>query len=206
MKKETVDKTRKLNLCLSCEACRAVCPTGAIKIKFLNGYFQPQIDKEKCIHCGLCSDICPGIDVDPGNIRRVRNVRAESFDGPILESYVGYVKNNSIRNKTASGGFITTLIINLIKDKHFDGAFVLPFDSFESKPAQLKLINDIEEIIKAAQSKYIPSSIYEVIRAISKKDGRKYIIIGTGCQFSTIKKYLKINKIGEENLLFLGLF
>jgi coenzyme F420-reducing hydrogenase beta subunit/polysaccharide pyruvyl transferase WcaK-like protein len=206
MKKETVDKTRKLNLCLSCEACRAVCPVDAIKIKFLNGYFQPVINKKKCIHCGLCFDICPGVDIDPNDIRRIKNIKTESFDGPVLESYIGYVKDNSIRNKTASGGFITTLIINLIKDEYFDGAFVLPFDEFKNIPVRLKLVNKENDIIKAAQSKYIPSSVYEIIRTLNKKDEKRYIIVGTGCQISTIKKYLSFSKINEEKLLFLGLF
>lgn len=41
--------------CISCGACEAECPVGAISEsddKFV-------IDAEKCIDCGACADVCP---------------------------------------------------------------------------------------------------------------------------------------------------
>lgn len=41
--------------CISCGACEAECPVGAISAG--NGKFV--IDPELCISCGACANICP---------------------------------------------------------------------------------------------------------------------------------------------------
>ena len=41
--------------CISCGACIAICPVGAIK--FANG--KANIDPKKCIACGSCQQFCP---------------------------------------------------------------------------------------------------------------------------------------------------
>ncbi len=41
--------------CISCGACIAICPVGAIK--FVNG--KANIDPKKCIACGSCQQFCP---------------------------------------------------------------------------------------------------------------------------------------------------
>lgn len=42
------------NNCISCGACRTVCPHDAIEYK--NGF---SVKKERCLGCGQCSNICP---------------------------------------------------------------------------------------------------------------------------------------------------
>lgn len=47
------------HICCGCSACALVCPTNAIKMKVNeDGFYTADIDKEKCIHCGLCDKIC----------------------------------------------------------------------------------------------------------------------------------------------------
>ena len=41
--------------CISCGACEAECPVGAISA----GDGQFVIDPEVCIDCGACADTCP---------------------------------------------------------------------------------------------------------------------------------------------------
>ena len=47
-----------------CGACRRNCPAGAIEMKenpAVPGQFLPSIDAAKCIGCGACKDVCPGM-------------------------------------------------------------------------------------------------------------------------------------------------
>ena len=41
--------------CISCGACQAECPTGAIS----EGDDKYVIDAETCIDCGSCESVCP---------------------------------------------------------------------------------------------------------------------------------------------------
>lgn len=43
------------NSCVSCGACEAQCPVGAISM----GDGKYEIDPEKCIDCGGCAGQCP---------------------------------------------------------------------------------------------------------------------------------------------------
>ena len=200
-----VSITRDLDLCVSCEMCPAVCPVGAIIMEEEGGQFLPKVDKEKCTECGLCLELCTGIDPDPLKLRD-KKILNRSFDSACLECYTAYSNNKSIRENSVSGGLITNLIIELIKNKDFDSVFVLSFDRFDSRPARLQSTNKIDEIFNAAKSKYIPASVYDVIKTLQNKDSKKYIVIATPCLIYGIKKFIKKNALSEENLLFLGLF
>ncbi|MDW7727852.1 MAG: Coenzyme F420 hydrogenase/dehydrogenase, beta subunit C-terminal domain [Candidatus Methanoperedens sp.] len=205
MEKSYVTKTRELNLCTSCEICSAVCPKDAITIENELGQFLPKIDDKKCNKCSLCLQLCPGIDIDPLKLR-YEKLSDNILDSKCLESYTAYSKNQEIRKNSASGRLITNLIAELIKNKDFDSAFVLDFDKFDGNPARLKATCKIEEILKAAKSKYIPASVYNVIKTLEKGDNGRYIIVCTPCQIHGIKKFIRKFNISEENYLFLGLF
>jgi coenzyme F420-reducing hydrogenase beta subunit/polysaccharide pyruvyl transferase WcaK-like protein len=202
MENSNVMKTRELDLCVSCEICSAVCPEDAIPMEYKFGQFLPKIDCEKCKKCGLCLELCPGIDIDSLRLSQ-KNIIS---DGSCLKSCTAYSNNFGIRKNSTSGGLITNLIIELIRNKEFDAAFVLDFDKFDGKPARLKATNNINEILKAAKSKYVPASVYNIIKSVRRKEDKKFIIVGTPCQIYGIKKFIKKFNISEENLLFLGLF
>ncbi|NPA24564.1 MAG: 4Fe-4S dicluster domain-containing protein [Deltaproteobacteria bacterium] len=59
VKAETVRKSVRRNedICISCGACTAICPTGALYIErpSMEVLFAP----EKCSACGLCVNVCP---------------------------------------------------------------------------------------------------------------------------------------------------
>lgn len=170
------------------------------------GQFLPKVNEEKCSNCGHCLEVCPGIDLNPANLGCEKN-SSDVFTGTCLECYTAHSNNFAVRQNSSSGGLITTLIAELIKNKDFDAVFVLDFDKFGGEPARLKATNDINEILKSAKSKYIPASVYNVIKTLQKDGGkRKYIIVGTPCQIYGIKKFTSKSEISEENLLFLGLF
>lgn len=46
--------------CITCGACVAICPVGAITI--VNG--KAQINPKKCIKCGSCAQFCPVTAID----------------------------------------------------------------------------------------------------------------------------------------------
>ncbi len=54
----TIDTT----FCKGCELCLTVCKPGALKsgtVRNAKGYLPPEVDQDKCIHCGNCEITCP---------------------------------------------------------------------------------------------------------------------------------------------------
>ena len=45
--------------CCGCTACASICAHDAITMKpDALGFLYPEVDKEKCVDCGLCEKIC----------------------------------------------------------------------------------------------------------------------------------------------------
>ncbi len=200
-----VARTRELDLCLSCEICHAVCPVDAVSMEYIHGQFLPKIDETKCTDCGTCLKICPGYDIDPAGMRH-QSIIFDTFDGSCLDTYTACINDLKLRSKTTSGGVVTGLVLEMIKNKEYYAAFVLQSDKFENTPARLKPVNNVDDIMNSTGSKYIPASVYEVVKTLQNIPDGKYIIIGTPCQFQGIRNYLKYMKLSDINLLFIGLF
>jgi len=197
-----VTKTRNLDLCVSCEICNAVCPVDAIHIEFDGGQFLPKVDQKTCIDCEKCVEVCPGLDItvfDDENFE-------DKITGSYIEGYSAYTKDREILKNSTSGGAITQLVIELLKEEEYDGAFVLPFDMFKGNQARLCLAETEEEVRKASKSKYLPASVYNVVKKLESEEKPKYIIVSTPCQLSGIKNFIDLKEIDDEKLLFLGLF
>lgn len=197
-----VNKTRDMGLCVSCEICNASCPVEAIKMEYVEGQFHPIIDGEKCIDCSLCLKLCPGIDIPEYSGDNF----IEWATGEYLEGYSAYCKDERILNRSTSGGLITAMIIELIEREIYKGAFVLPFDMFDGEPARLSFLEKSEDLLSSSKSKYIPASVFKVIKALDRIKKPNFIIVGTACQITGIKKFIKLKGIDDSGLLFLGLF
>ena len=60
MDKKQPNLCEKKEECCGCTACRATCPTNAIKFEYdLEGFSYPVVDYDKCIGCLKCLDLCP---------------------------------------------------------------------------------------------------------------------------------------------------
>jgi len=205
MNEFNVSKTRELDLCVSCEICLAVCPVEAISMEYTLGKFLPRINSAVCIECEKCLDNCPGIDIIPQKFRSEKNFDA-IIKGNLLECFTAYSRDAKLRHNSSSGGIITTLIKELIESKEYESVFVLDFDKFENSPVRLEETDKIPKIVKSAKSKYLPASVFNIINKLKENANNKIILIGTPCQLSGIKKFIKSINISENNILFLGLF
>lgn len=174
--------------CTGCRACEQLCPKNAIEIiENEEGFFEPKINKEKCINCGICLKSCP-----QGNKNIVTNM-------PIV-AYAA--KNKDIEQlKKGSSGSIFRIIANYVLEKNGVVYGVALNEKFE---AEMIRVDKKEDLAKVMGSKYVQSNTLNTF-LLAKKDLENNKIVlytGTSCQIGGLKEFL--NK-GYKNLITIDL-
>lgn len=173
--------------CCGCMACEKNCPAKAIKIqKDEEGFWYPIIDSELCINCKLCKKICMFQHEAPKH-NKVNFV------------YAVKNKNESIRNKSTSGGFNMGLAMYIIKNNGVVYGAAIN-NNLEVKHIR---ITDIDNLKKIYGSKYVQSNIEDVFGLISQdlKENKEVLFTGTPCQVDAIKSFLNNKGITLDKLI-----
>lgn len=171
-------------LCSACGGCAGICPVNAITMQEnAAGFLCANIDNSKCISCRKCISICPSNGLRLG----------ENLVGNIINGYIGYAQNSTIRLQGQSGGIVTAIIQWMIENHKVDAVVVSGFDC-EKKRAKAFLASTVEEILSAKGSHYTQTSPVELIL---KNQDKKLAAVLLGCQTVCLeqikKKYPKIN-------------
>lgn len=175
--------------CSGCGACSCVCPKGAIKIELNEyGFYQPKIDKDKCINCGLCKKVC------------IDNIKNETNELNKNENYIAVTKNKKVLDKSSSGG-----IGYIISKKFIENGYPICGVQYNKvkEIAEHVIITKEEDLCKIQGSKYIPSYTEEAFKEIIKLD--KAVIFGTPCQIAGIDAVLK-QKNKRKNFILIDIF
>ena len=201
----TVSVTVEKGLCCSCGVCRGICSKNCIEFRREDGMFLPVIDQEACISCGLCAAVCPGI----GHPYEPRENAEATITGDWLECFNAWSRDEKKRHVSASGGVISTMIPELLRQGKYDGAFCLDSYDYRSQlktrlytPAEWENWADSN----APKSRYLPVSQEETVRCIREKPRLKLIIVGTSCALRGIDAVIRKLNRDRENYLLIGLF
>ena len=157
-------------------ACVDSCNKGAIVITNVGGILYPQIDKDKCVDCGLCKKVCPA-----NHIPKCAKLEETKV-------YAVWSNNDDIRLNAASGGFCTQMGVEAIER----GGYVATVIMKDNRPEYI-LTNDIEDLLKSSNSKYVqgnPSGIYRKVRDMLKKE-TEVLFCGLPCYCAALKNFLK---------------
>ena len=165
-------KTSKKSECSGCTACKCSCPKNAIEMIYDEEGFQyPFINKEKCIECGLCYNICPNI--------------IKNEENTIIEAHGAKHKNEIERFTSRSGGVFVAISDYILElGGVIYGAELNDRFEVEHGRAIIK-----EQRDKFKGSKYIQSDMKNIILDIKKdlQNGKKVLFSGTPCQVAGVK-------------------
>ena len=174
----------KASLCTGCWACFNVCSKNAISMNEGKlGHLYPSIDEEKCINCGLCVKVCPSIQLQKKNTP--------------IKAYAGWAKDWKEYTSSTSGGIASILSRYIIRN----GGVVYGCACLENLDIRhIRIVNE-KDLDKLKGSKYVQSCIYDSYQLVKKDliDGFKVLFIGTPCQVSGLKSFLR----KEYNNLYL---
>lgn len=178
--------------CCGCTACASICPKQAITMQPDGlGFLYPIINKDKCIECGLCEDVC------------AFNSHYEKSDFSVPEVYAARHKKIS-EIETSRSGAVFIALSDWILEKRGIVYGVGYTDHFRAihKRATTKQQRD-----EFKGSKYVQSDLNTVFIQIKNdlKQGLYVLFSGTPCQTSGLRSYLKKIKVDVEKLFIVDL-
>ncbi len=201
LKREVID----CDLCTRCGTCIGVCPVDTLAYE--NGEV---VDARKCcVQCGKCSAVCPGREFSMG--KWSEELFQKTYDSrQLFGSYQGiynaYAQNEGIRVNGSSGGVITQILIELLQMHIIDGAVVVAEKKDEPYKFEPFIAVNKEQIIKAAQSKYVVVPVNQVIREI-EKSGKKIAYVGLPCQIQGMRKAMSSSvRLSDQVVVLISLF
>lgn len=166
--------------CCGCHACGDVCHAQAITFHTDHeGFWYPEVDKEKCTDCHLCEKICPMINID--------KLKHNDLSEPKV--FGGYNKDIVIRFDSTSGGIFTLLAQAMYKQKGYVSGAIYTDD--------LKVFNfisnDKKDLKRLRSSKYVQSNAEGLYKQIKQLliAGEKVLACGSPCQMAALRSFLR---------------
>ena len=163
--------------CCGCHACYNACPKQCISmVSDSEGFVYPNIDRSKCIDCGLCEKVCPVI-APPGADDR------ESV------AFAAVNKDENTRLQSSSGGIFSVLAEQILKE---NGVIFGAALSEDCRQVNHIVVESPADIPLLQGSKYVQSNIGDTYQNAENalKAGRTVLFSGTPCQIAGLYKYL----------------
>ena len=196
--------------CTQCGTCFAVCPVDAIQMKYSDRRgLIPDVNQKVCTNCKKCLRVCPGEELDLNALTRqvFGKLPQNPLYGVYRKVYTGYSTNKQIRYNGASGGLVTTILYELLKDKDIDGAMVVKMSQDRPLEPDIFIARSLDDLISAQQSKYLPVPMNVGLREIMKDTNGRYAVVGLPCHFHGLRLMERLNnKLKDRIVLRIGLF
>ena len=183
-----IDKSQ----CCGCTACASICPKQAITMQPDGlGFLYPVINRDKCVDCGLCEDVC------------AFNPHYEKSDFLVPEVYA--VRHKDISEiETSQSGAAFIALSDWILER---GGVVYGVGYTDHFRAIHKRATTKQQRDEFKGSKYVQSDLNTVFFQV--KDDLKqdlYVLFsGTPCQTSGLQSYLKKFRVNVEKLFVIDL-
>lgn len=163
--------------CCGCTACASICRHNAIDMRPDSlGFLYPHIDKNKCVNCGLCDNVCSFKDSYNDNAC------------PIPSAYAARHKDiHQIESSRSGAAFVA--LSNFILDQ---GGVVYGAAFDENFLVTHKRANTREERDAFRGSKYVQSDLSDIFRQIKMdlSQGFKVCFSGTPCQTAGLSSFI----------------
>lgn len=140
------------------------------------GFLHPVIDIEKCVECGLCEKVCPGL-----------SPASASHDMKLFAVILQH-KNDVVRYQSTSGGAFTAIAEEIIER----GGVVYGASLTSDLRVKHIGVSTIDDLAKFRNSKYVQSEIGDCYNNAKKSltEGKLVCFSGTPCQINGLYKFL----------------
>lgn len=170
---------REKNRCCGCNSCGDVCPQNAISyVTDDEGFWYPDVNRDKCINCGLCEKVCPIIQ------------KKEKFEKNFSTPHCFVAEHKSMETifSSTTGGIFSALAEVMYGQKGYVGGAIHNKDLSVSE-----FISDNREDLQyLRRSKDLQSDARGFYKRVKKllEDGENVLICGLPCQIAGLKCYV----------------
>ena len=172
--------------CCGCMACSFACPRSAITmIADECDFLYPEINQELCVHCGLCTSVCP---------------LQENYTGcdAVPDIYALQNQHKKIVSKSSSGGMFSLLADWVLAQRGV--IYGVAFD--ESFQVRHMRAVSAEDAATFRTSKYVQSDPTQIYHSICEdlKNGLTVLLTGTPCQIAGVTRFLEMKHADTSRL------
>lgn len=205
MSAKSIDKLKFImqsHLCSRCGSCVGL-SEGKIVFKDREGQYRPHVITEPSEeHASRLLYACPGQDFNFKKFREEFYKDTPEFHvytGPVYSINIAYSNDQLIRSAGASGGMISAILIWLLQKGKIEGAVVTGMSDETPWLTKSFIATTPEQILDAAQSKYIITSVNEILPEIEAFNGR-LAYVGLPAQVQSIRKLQSIGDASVKNI------
>lgn len=165
--------------CCGCNACYDICPKQCISLKTdIEGFWYPEVDKDKCIDCHLCEKACPQLHIE--------ELKHNEFEKPVC--FAAIHKNIETRFASTTGGMFSALAEQMYEEGGYVGGAIYR----EDWSVAHFISNNPDDLQRIRQSKYSQSDtrgFFAEVKCLLTA-GEKVLVCGTPCQMAGLRRYL----------------
>ena len=175
------------NTCSGCGACSFVCPSGAATMNMQEGFYQAQVDQNKCIRCRKCEKICA-----------FRGSNGKPIDDEHASLFMARSISRNTLEKSASGG----VAYEISRFFNRNGLPILGcvFENHTLEARHVMVPGNCEEQLTQFQgSKYMQSDFtMGFLEILEQEQG---VVFGLPCQIAGADKFLRLKGMRDHFLL-----
>ncbi len=130
------------------------------------------------------------------------NAPFHRYTGSYQSISIGHATDETVRSQAASGGIISAILIYLLRNNLIQGAVVTGMSKTKPWLTEAFIATTEAEILEAAQSKYIITSVNEILPEMEAFEG-KLAYVGLPGQVQSIRLLQKMGHASVKNIAYI---
>ena len=216
---ELYEEVIETGLCTGCAGCVVTCPHDVIGYEHEEGKYKPfhieeELGLDNCIHgekgCTTCTRACPRFrkweeSADMHLFGRTRE--PDEMSGIWRQLLLTRAVDTEEHTKGQDGGFVSAMLIWLLKNDYIDGALVSGVEEDDKWKAKPAVVTNREEVLATAGSRYTYCANPLALPEAKEKGLSRLALVGMGCQTSSppVMWDRKAGKVSKPFLFNIGL-
>jgi len=201
---EKIEKVIKSGLCTRCGSCVGL-SNGAINFADREGDCLPHISAEPdAVRAARIAAACAGAEADFNALNTAAfgaDAGRHEYLGHFESIGIGHADDPQTRSEGASGGVLTAILLWLLERGEIDGAVVTGMDERRPWLPKTFIARNAEEIRAAAQSKYVITTVNEILPEMEAFTGR-LAYVGLPCQVHSIRRMQAAGDTAVKSIRF----